>query len=417
MRYTKFILMHILIDVFFVVGLVYIYLQVVQGSILIRNLPITFFVVFIIFVAIKNVKNKPIPEILGEVFLTIAMFWWYVEATKNDYDILASHYWFINFVRGLLLLLCFYFIIEIIKRYLNSFIKAAQIFYSANKEQDYTIIGSFIGATLRFKSTISIPIFNKIIRSCLGEISDILNKYSHNKDDEATENNSLEELFQNLKDSKLAKGGRWVITLYMDYVDECILVYCYQHPEKSLLRASIEAIGIFLKHGFEIIEKMSVIIIMQVLIKLLIGVFVIISIFTYKNITIKILLFGFIIIKLFEFIIQDAIIEPMMMQRILNTFLKYSNDEIDLKSIIDRFPILNKIKRLQSKDEPDDLEVPENSQNTVIKEENDSEQVEAKSHDESSIKASDAVADSEVHFETDSQFKENKEAEVNNTIM
>lgn len=352
MKYSKFILLRILIDLFFVVGIVFIYLKGASGSIIVRELPVATITGLVVFLGVKNLKNRPIAELVGECILTVLLFMWYVKATENDYDILASDMWFINMLRGLILLLCFYFLLDLIKRYMNSFTKSAQIFYVANTKADYSIVECFIGATIRFKSTLAIPIFNKLIRDCIDKI--MLTAKNTLPSAEETET-KIDDFFTELTNSKIGKASRRFLKLYTDYVDECVLVYCYMHPEKSLFKASVEAISIFIKNAVKIIEKMAVVIIVQVLIKLGIGGAIILMLVKTSSLTLKKMLFGFIIIKMFEFIIQDAILEPVMMQKILDTFVQLEPDQQTAKTLLDKFPILNKIKGLQNKDDPDDM--------------------------------------------------------------
>lgn len=365
MRYFKFVLMHVLIDTFFIVGLVYVYLTGAAGSIVIREFPIVIVALFSIFIGIKNIGKLPIGEILGQISITLAMFFAYTKATQDNYDILASDIWFIRIVRGLVLLICFYVILNFIKRILNSFIKCAQIFYVANVERNFSIIESFIGATLKFKATIAIPIFNNVIRSCVKDLCDIARRTTNTSEgvegaepSAQQEMGSINSLISNLGNSKLGKASKWVFQLYMDYIDECVLLYCYKHQEKSVLRASLEAITVFLSNCIKIIEKMSVIIIMQVIIRIFLVGIGILLFFTVPAVTLRKTLIGFIIFKMLEFFIQDAIIEPLMMNRILETFgtFSYENDNA-LNKILDKFPVLNKIKKLQHSSEPDDLDI------------------------------------------------------------
>lgn len=349
MRYIKFILLHLLLDIFFTVGMVFIYVKGSEGSILIRDFPILIVVIAIIILGIKNVGGRPLPEVVGEVALTILFYYWYVKSTENSYDILASDIWFVNIIRGLVLLAGFYFTLEVIKRYLNAFIKSAQIFYTANAKQDFSILECFIGATLRFKHTLAIPIFNKVIRGCAGEIVESIQKLDKDSD------GPVDELFDNLKNTKVGKASKWMLKKYTDYIDECVLVYCYVHPEKSMLRSTLESVGIFIRSGFKIIEQMAVVIILQVLLRIALVAGVVIAIASMHNITVTKILIGFIVIKIVEFIMQDAIIEPLLMQKILNVFVKQEANSSDLGTLLDKFPILNKIRNLQNRNEPDDI--------------------------------------------------------------
>lgn len=354
MRYIKFILLRILLNIFFLVGLVYVYLRGSEGSILIRDLPMFLVIGVILFLGIKGIGKKPLLEVIGDVALTIIFYKWYVHATKNDYDILASDMWFINVIRGLLLLACFYLIVDLVRNYVNSFIKAAQIFYTANQKEDFTIVESFVGATIRFKFTLAIPLFNKIIRSCAKEIVEEFQKSPNNDDSETEDGKASQNTLERLQGTKIGKVTKWMLKRYSDYVDECVLAYCYAHPEKSLFKSALEATGIFVINGFKIMQQMSVVIILQILVRIALAVIMILYVLKMPVITMTKLLWGFIIMKMLEFLIEDAILEPMMLQKILNVFVKQeSTNNVD--DILNKFPILQKLKNLQNSREPDDI--------------------------------------------------------------
>ena len=74
MKYIKFILVHVLLDIFFLVAMTYLYFRGASGSLLLRNLPLWFICAFAIFVCVKNVKFKGLFEAIGECALFIGMF-------------------------------------------------------------------------------------------------------------------------------------------------------------------------------------------------------------------------------------------------------------------------------------------------------------------------------------------------------
>ncbi len=408
MRYIKFILLHLLLDIFFTVGMVFIYIKGSEGSILIRDFPILVIVIAIILIGIKNFGSRPTFGIIGEVAITIAFYLWYMESTKDAYDILASNIWFVNIIRGLILLAGFYFILDVIKRYLNAFIKSAQIFYTANSKEDFSILECFIGATLRFKHTLAIPLFNKIVRNCADEIVEGIKKIDNEPD------GKVDEFLENLKDTKVVKASKWMLKKYTDYIDECVLVYCYVHPEKSMLRSTLEAISIFLKNGFKIIEQMAVVIILQVLLRIALTAVIIIALVSMANLTVTKILIGFIVIKIAEFIIQDALIEPLLMQKILNVFVKQEAELNSARSLLEKFPILNKIRGLQNSKEPDDTDDPVTTQEVDSQEEKPEESIKSDVHQTTE----ESKAESETVRESiKDAFEREKEQRERETIL
>ena len=360
MKYIKFILVHVLLDIFFLVAMTYLYFRGASGSLLLRNLPLWFICAFAIFVCVKNVKYKGLFEAVGECALFIGMFMWYQYATAHDYDVLASSMPFMKFVRSVILVICFFLILDIIKSYLMSFIKSAQIFYLA-QDEDITILDSFFGAVKRFKFTFAIPIFNTIIRSCIGEVLQFIQNHSKKKDDEDTaekDDNGFMELLGDIGDSGLGKLAKKALKLYTSYADECVQLYCYRHPEQSMFKSTLQALSIFFKNCIQIIKAMSAIVILQVIIKIVLGVCAIAVIISYHAFSFSQMLIVYLMIKILDFVIADAVIEPLMLQKILLAFNKFSYEYDSFEAILSKFPVLNKIKKLQGIAEPDDLEQP-----------------------------------------------------------
>lgn len=358
MKYIKFILVHVLLDIFFLVAMTYLYFRGASGSLLLRNLPLWFICAFAIFVCVKNVKFKGLFEAIGECALFIGMFMWYQYATAHDYDVLASSMPFMKFVRSVILVICFFLILDIIKSYLMSFIKSAQIFYLA-QDEDITILDSFFGAVKRFKFTFAIPIFNTIIRSCIGEVLQFIQNHSKKKDDEDTaekDDNGFLELLGDIGDSGLGKLTKKALKLYTSYADECVQLYCYRHPEQSMFKSTLQALSIFFKNCIQIIKAMSAIVILQVIIKIVLGICAIAVIISYHAFSFNQMLIVYLMVKILDFVIADAVIEPLMLQKILLAFNKFSYEDDSFEAILSKFPVLNKIKKLQGIAEPDDLE-------------------------------------------------------------
>lgn len=358
MKYIKFILVHVLLDIFFLVAMTYLYFRGASGSLLLRNLPLWFICAFAIFVCVKNVKFKGLFEAIGECALFIGMFMWYQYATAHDYDVLASSMPFMKFGRSVILVICFFLILDIIKSYLMSFIKSAQIFYLA-QDEDITILDSFFGAVKRFKFTFAIPIFNTIIRSCIGEVLQFIQNHSKKKDDEDTaekDDNGFLELLGDIGDSGLGKLTKKALKLYTSYADECVQLYCYRHPEQSMFKSTLQALSIFFKNCIQIIKAMSAIVILQVIIKIVLGICAIAVIISYHAFSFSQMLIVYLMVKILDFVIADAVIEPLMLQKILLAFNKFSYEDDSFEAILSKFPVLNKIKKLQGIAEPDDLE-------------------------------------------------------------
>ena len=123
-----------------------------------------------------------------------------------------------------------------------------------------------------------------------------------------------------------------------------------------MFKSTLQALSIFFKNCIQIIKAMSAIVILQVIIKIVLGICAIAVIISYHAFSFSQMLIVYLMVKILDFVIADAVIEPLMLQKILLTFNKFSYEDDSFEAILSKFPVLNKIKKLQGIAEPDDLE-------------------------------------------------------------
>lgn len=159
-----------------------------------------------------------------------------------------------------------------------------------------------------------IVILNKILRGLAKEIV------------ESIKNGSCGsiELFAEISRSTLAKGGKYIIGKCFDYLDECVLSYCYTHPNDSLGSAAENAVVIFLENSATLLIKTTTVCLTSAFIKAVIAI-------VETLLLLKVLPFSFInlitiylIVHVSGFVIADSLVEPLMLDNIVKEFCNLS---------------------------------------------------------------------------------------------
>lgn len=332
----------------------------------ISSLPMWIVISVIIGISILNFKWQDSLDVLGGAVLTIGMYFFYLEAVKNNYDILQSDLFFIKIIKALIFLSVFVILTKWLKKFFLYYFKAAQLYSVANPSAG--ILTCFFKAGVLFKYTASIPVFNSIIRNSINDISELakskITQQSSSDNNEMVEetavdpsqettndlNNTFTSVLHNVMDTPLFKLPKYVFKVFIDYIDECVLAYCYEYPKKGLIKGTGEAIFILFKNCYKLIPAILTTSILQILIR--IAIFVIVLLYYFKCVPINIMttISTFIIYKCISFVIEDSIIEPLLMRNIVKVFIantkKLDVTEEEVSSVYSVIPSLNKIKTL-----------------------------------------------------------------------
>jgi hypothetical protein len=254
------------------------------------------------------------------------------------------YFWFVKVLLGVVGVGAMSFVIRWSKNSLAYVLKNASIY--AQSTECNSILGAIAGMTKQFKSTISVPVFNKLIRDAIKTIQE---KTSSSSGGEEGEVSGLPQFMQELTETKLFKSSKFIVEKAYDYVDECILGYCYSNvsEEKSIMRCAVEAFAIFFTHSLQICGKVLAVISIQFLCRIAYWIiYVAIAIKTFKF-TIMNVILCYVIGKSIEFILNDAIFEPALMHSVIEQFKKYEwkNDyEAKIDEISEHIPAIQKLR-------------------------------------------------------------------------
>lgn len=375
MRVAKFMMLHVLVDSAFVYAVTKAVIFWMNGNVIIGNLlPITVLIAFIL-IGLYNVRNQGLIRSIADVALGFFIFIWYKSSVNTSYDILQSDIWFIVILRGLIGLALGLGAFTLFRKFICSYLKAAQI-YCISQKEDAGLFGSLLGVVFRFKFTVSIPVFNSVIHSIFHDIFSAISCDKAKRDSsQSTEESSgnpvaLDEntettadsggllnnpIIERLQKTPVIRASKSMLKTYISYLDECVLAYCYRNPDKGLFKGSIEAIQIALVHSVNLLGQIAIIVFINAVIKFAIIACYVVYVVKVIRFQFILLIISLIIVRCIIFIVQDAICEPLIMTSILRKFCAYeltpeNTEEVNeekLRSIIPSFDKLNKFKKGQ----------------------------------------------------------------------
>lgn len=184
-----------------------------------------------------------------------------------------------------------------------------------------TVIDSFKGVMKCYKSTALIPAANKIIRQALELLEDSVSNTNLN--------GTLHHVLQVLEDKKLFRLGKSLLAAALDYLDECILAYCYKNNDLDMLQNSCKAIKLYMVHA----PKMLLTTLSLVSVRFLINLFSFILFIIYIVQTQTYYVFSIIQIYIFYkcilFVFHDAFFEPLFLNKMVSTFIDFDDSDIN----------------------------------------------------------------------------------------
>ena len=344
MNQIKFNLVRILINLGFAYLICVAYLFGVQNSGLFQMIPATIFFLFVITICCLNVKTRGFINSLADGALCIFMYMLYVFVMRNEYDILSSDIWFIQLLRGGVTVTACIVFMHLVKSIVTPILKYAQIYSLVN---DKGIILSIVGCITQFKSTISIPIFNWVLRKSFKEIFELV-KDSAGSTGDNEQTSVIPKLLENLGGTRIGKVSSKLLKVYSEYPDECVLAYCYKNPEVPMFNATLQGVGIFLKNAPVLIGQIAAVMVMEAFVKVALLVILLCIIKTHGIFTITNCIFYFLLYYLIQFVLCNSIAEPILMSAVVKTYLgKAEKEEENLEEEVENiFPGADKLQRM-----------------------------------------------------------------------
>lgn len=181
----------------------------------------------------------------------------FIFGSQYGVELIGLNNWLIQLFCGISTALLFNAVLSLAQRTILLYLKHLQIASICVPDRNpNAVVFSRIG-------TVSvIVILNKILRGLAKEIIDAIKNGAC----------SSIELFAEISHSTLAKGGKYVISKCFDYLDECVLAYCYTHPDDSLGSAAENAVVIFLENSATLLIKTTTVCLTSAFIKIVIAI-------------------------------------------------------------------------------------------------------------------------------------------------
>lgn len=347
MNKLKFYFLRVIINVLFVCLMCSFFMYGMNNNGIFHAIPASILLAVGCVITYFNIPTKGLLNSVAELAVCIVMYFLYIKATTTEYDILASDMGFIRVIRGAIVLVGAIVIMKLFQQFILPLLKYTEIYSNVNNTG---FMASAIGCMANFDSTLAIPTFDSILRKSFKEIFNTVQESGvlSDSDDAQGETSKLGNLLDNLQDTKLVKASKGLLKIYAEYPDECVLAYCYKYPDVPIYKATLQAVGVFLKNAPLIMGQIAALyvigIAIRVIIWIILGIFVLkYGVFTLTNVFLYVML-GYSI----EFVVCNALYEPVLMNTIISTFLQKADDcEDDFEEEVKAFmPNLDKLKKL-----------------------------------------------------------------------
>lgn len=236
----------------------------------------------------------------------------YLFGIKFFNQIFCFHVWFVDILYGIFGIAYVIALANFISPVVFTLLKSIDL-YALSNEDCNTFPSAIAGVTSKFTSTVAIVTFNKIIRTCIEEISSRV---------EAGELTS--EFFDSISSysflNKSVKFAKSIMTTAFDYVDECVLAYCYSH-DTSVGKAAVYSISKFMGNIGNVGLKTVSLVITEKLVIFLYTVIYLVCVI--KNLKWSLLFFveAYVIYCAIRYVIRDGILEPFFRDTIVKQFL------------------------------------------------------------------------------------------------
>lgn len=278
-------------------------------------------------------------RVLVDCLCAGVLFFGFIAGIHYGTQITGLYFWFMKMLLGFVGLAAVLFVIRWLRSSILFLVKNCGI-YAQCRDDCHTVMGALTGITTQFKSTISIPVFNKIVREALGTVKEsVLNRSA---------DNPVVGVLEDLANTKIGKVSTAVAEKAFDYVDECILGYCYCHAskEKGIVRCSLEAFTLFVVNSVPIFGKVITVITIEGVLLAFYWVFFVLWAFRTFHFSVMNVMLCYVLGKVISFILVDAIFEPMLMYNIIDSFKKRAWDsqyESKIDELIGSIPALGKL--------------------------------------------------------------------------
>lgn len=224
-------------------------------------------------------------------------------------NMIGLNTWWLQLFCGISVALLFNAVLSLAKNTILLYLKHLQIASICTPDCNPNVV-----IFSRIKTVSAIVILNKILRTLAKEIMEAVK----------TGACSNIPLFTELNNNTLVKGGKFILTKCFDYLDECVLSYCYMHPDVSLGEAAENAVVIFLENSATLLIKTTTICLASSFLKIIIAIVETLLLFRIIPFSLINLIFIYLIVHVTGFVIADSLVEPMMLEGVVKEFCEMS---------------------------------------------------------------------------------------------
>lgn len=226
--------------------------------------------------------------------------------------------WCIRVVFGAYIAACLYWFLSKAKNSIFFILKCCTI-WSVCKKEDVSVGAALKSVTCNWKETFSIPAINYAIRGIFKQI-------------DAKLGCETPEVLKPLESSSIYQTSKKLAKYTYSYADECTLAWCYRNDD-TLLSECITGICLFIKHSGELMVYITPVILLRVFARVAACIVVGVLYVWYMPINVVTLIGLIIFLNLFDFVFDDAILEPFLMDSVVRKYLTCVEKDTDVSQI------------------------------------------------------------------------------------
>ena len=246
-------------------------------------------------------------RLVFNIIFSIILLKCFLIGSEFGVRIIGLNVWIIQLFCGIAIALLFNAVLSLAKNTILLYLKHLQIasICVPDKNPNIVVFG-------RIKTVSTIVILNGILRSVAGELM------------EAIKNGTAANipLISGLDNNMFIKSGKYVVKKCFDYMDECVLAYCYNNEDVALGKAAEKAIVIFLENTGKFLIKTTTVSLTTIFIKIIISIFEFLILIRIIPLSFINFIYIYLIIHVTGFIVADSLVEPLMLQSIIKEFCK-----------------------------------------------------------------------------------------------
>ena len=254
-------------------------------------------------------------EIVFDTIFAYILYKAYRAGIEIGIAFLNVDFWFVRVTLGIIGCSFALFAFRWARGVLLYVLKCALI-YNQCYPEEIGIISIFAGASSRFGSLLTIPVFNKCIRDMTHEIVDILQ-------DSASAPAELQEILKNFDGtmiSTLAKFSKKLALRMFDYVDECILAYCFLHKDVKMTECALDATAAFCKSAGKLMKQVFTLTITEAVLRFFFYLFAVLFLLKFGTLSVLNVIYYYVAVKGASYVFESAILENFFMTGVINVF-------------------------------------------------------------------------------------------------